>query len=68
MVGPLNFEKLDGLAAGLPLRFIQDADRMLAISQILLDVQHFMINPTNSIFEATSELRDMKHIMHIREI
>ena len=31
MVGPLNFEELDGLVAGFPLRFIQDADRMLAI-------------------------------------
>ena len=38
MVRPLDFEELDGLVAGFPLRFIQDADRMLAIGQILLDV------------------------------
>ena len=38
MVRPLDFEELDGLVAGFPFRFIQDADRMLAVSQILLDV------------------------------
>ena len=32
MVGPLDFEELDGLVAGFPFRFIQDADRMLAVS------------------------------------
>ena len=53
MVRPLDFEELDGLVACLPLRFIQDADRMLAVSQILLNIQHLMINPTDWIFEAT---------------
>ena len=65
MVRPLDFKELDGLVTGLPFRFIQDADRMLPVSSILLDVQHFMINPTDRVFEATTELRDMKHIMHI---
>ena len=68
MVGPLDFKELDGLVAGFPLRFIQDADRMLAIGQILLNVQHLMINPTDWILEATTELGDMEHIMHIREV
>ena len=68
MVRPLDFEELDGLVAGLPFCFIQDADRMLAVSQILLDVQHLMINPTDRIFEATPELGDMEHIVHIREV
>ena len=67
MVRPLDFEKLDGLFAGFPLCFIQDADRMLAIGSILLNVQHLMINPTDWILEATTELGNMKHIMHIRE-
>ena len=67
MVRPLDLEELDGLVTSLPFHFIQDADRMLTVSQILLNVQHFMINPTNRIFEATTELRDMEHIMHIRE-
>ena len=43
MVRPLDLEELDGLVMSLPFRFIQDADRMLTVSQILLDVQHFMI-------------------------
>ena len=68
MVRPLDFEELDGLVTGLPFRFIQDADMMLTVSQILLDVQHLMINPTDRIFEATTELRDMEHIVHIREV
>ena len=68
MVRPLDFEELDGLITSLPFRFIQDADRMLPVIQILLNVQHFMINPTDRVFEATTELRDMEHIMHIREI
>ena len=68
MVRPLDLEKLDGLVAGFPLRFIQDADRMLAIGQILLNVQCLMINPTDGILEATTELGNMEHIMDIREI
>ena len=41
---------------------------MLAIGQILLDVQRLMINPTDWILAATTELGDMEYIMHIREI
>ena len=67
MVRPLNFEEFDGLVAGFPFCFIQDADRMLTVIQILLNVQHLMMNPTDWILEATTELRNMEHIMHIRE-
>ena len=66
MVRPLDFEELDGLITSLPFHFIQDV--VLTVSQILLNVQLFMINPTDRIFEATTELRDMEHIIHIREI
>ena len=45
MVRPLDFEKLDGLIMIFPFLFIQDVDRMLTVSQILLNVQLFMINP-----------------------
>ena len=68
MVRPLDLEKLDGLVAGFPLRFIQDADRMLAIGQVLLNVLCLMINPTDGFLEAPAELGNMKHIMHIREV
>ena len=68
MVRPLDLEELDGFITSLPFRFIQDADRMLAVSQILLNVQLFMINPTSRIFETTPELGYMEHIMDIREI
>ena len=67
MVRPLDFEELDGLVAGLPLRFIQDADRMLTIGQIFLNIQCLMINPTDWILEAPAELGNMEHIMDIRE-
>ena len=56
MVRPLNLEELDGLISGLPFRFIKDANRMLARSKIFLDVQCFMVNPTNRILEAATKL------------
>ena len=49
-------------------KWCQDKHHLGTVSQILLDGQHFMINPTNRIFDATKELRDMEHIMHIPEI
>ena len=38
MVRPLNFEELGSLVTGLPFGFIQDTDRMLAISEIFLEI------------------------------
>src|SRR3954469_6591362 len=36
MIGPLNFEELDGLVAGSAFRLIKNAARMFLISQVLL--------------------------------
>jgi hypothetical protein len=38
MVRPLNFEELGSLVTGLPFGFIQNTDRMLAISEIFLEI------------------------------
>ena len=38
MVRPLNFEELGSLVTGLPFGFIQDANRVLAISEIFLEI------------------------------
>ena len=67
MVRPLNFEELDSLVTGLPFGFIQDTDRMLAISEIFLEIQLLMIDPMDRILKTSAKLGDMKHIMYIWE-
>ena len=67
MVRPLNLEKLGSLVTGLPFGFVQDTDRMFAISKIFLEIQLLVIDPMDRIFETPAKLRDMKHIMYIWE-
>ena len=67
MVRPLNFEELGSLVAGLPFGFVQDTDRMLAIREIFLEIQLFMIDSMDRIFKTPAKLGDMKHIMYIWE-
>ena len=67
MMRPLNFEKLGGLVTSLSFGFIQNTDRMLAISEIFLDIQLLIIDSVNRILETTAKLGYMKHIMHIWE-
>ena len=63
MMRPLNFEELGGLVPGLPFGFIQDTDRMLAISKIFLEIQLFMIDPMDRILKTPAKLGDMEYIM-----
>ena len=44
VVAPLNLEILDGAASGATLCFIQDADRLLSISVIWLEVDGLMVD------------------------
>ena len=67
MVRPLNFEELGSLVTGLSFGFIQDTDRMLAISEIFLEIQLLMIDPMDRILKTPAKLGDMKHIMYIWE-
>ena len=68
MVRPLNLEELDGLVTSFPFRFIQDANRLLAIGEIFLEIKFFMIDFTDRILEATTKLGNMEYIMHIWKV
>ena len=68
MVRSLNLEELDGLVASLSFLLIKNANRVLAIIQVILDVKFFMIDPTDRILETTSQLRDMEDIMYFRKV
>jgi hypothetical protein len=65
MMRPLNFEELDGSASSFSFSFIEDRNRILTVGEIFLKIKSGMINSMDWIFEATRELRDMKHIMNI---
>ena len=68
MIRPLNLEELDGLITSFPLCFIKDANRFLAIGEILLELKFFMIYSTDRILEATTKLGNMEYIMNIWKV
>ena len=63
MMRPLDFEELDGLTPSSSFGFVKDTNRNFSISQVLLEVESFMINTTDWILEATFELGDMEDIV-----
>src|SRR4051812_1986094 len=65
---PLKFQELDVLMMIFTLGFIKDTNRILTISQILLEIKSLAINTTDRVFETTLELRHMKDVMHLREV
>ena len=68
MVRPLNLEELDGLIMSFPFRFIKDANRLLAIGEIFLEIKLFMINFTDRILEATTKLGNMEDVMNVWKV
>src|SRR3954462_9583406 len=65
---PLNFQELDVLTTSFALGFIKDTDRILTVSQILLEIKSLVINTMDRIFEGTLELRHMKYVMNFKEV
>ena len=65
---PLDLEELDGFLTSFAFSFIKDTDRILSISEVLLEIKSLVINTTDRIFEATLELGNMEHIMNIRKV
>ena len=68
MMRPLNLEKLDVLTSGDTLWLIKDANRVLSISEVILEIKRFVVHSADGIREATPELRDVEDIMNSRKM
>ena len=68
MIRPLNFEELGCLVAGFAFRLIKNAARMFLISQVLLKLNRIMLQFSNRVLEAASELRHVEYIVDLREV
>ena len=56
MVRPLDFEELDRLLTCAAFSLVENADRMLLVGEVLLQLEHFMIHSSDWVLEATAEL------------
>jgi hypothetical protein len=56
MIRPQDLEKLDRTVPRLPFGFVKNANWMLTIGKILLQVNRLVINCTAWIFETLLEL------------
>ena len=68
MMRPLNLEKLDVLTSGDTLCLIKNANRVLSICEVILEIKRFVIHSADRIQEATPELRDVEDIMNSRKM
>ena len=64
MMRPLNLEKLDVLTSGDTLCLIKNANRVLSISEVILEIKRFVVDSVDGIREGTPELRDVEDIMN----
>jgi hypothetical protein len=65
---PLDFEELDSFVPSLPFSFIKNANWMLLIGKVFLEINRLMINCTAWIFEALLKLRHVKDSVHLGEL
>ena len=68
MMRPLNLEKLDVLTLGDMLCLIKNANRVLSICEVILEIKRFVVHSADGIREATPELRDVEDIMDSRKM
>jgi hypothetical protein len=68
MVRPLNLEKLDDLASSGTLGLVKNMNRVFSISEVILEIKHFMVHSTDRIREAMPELRNVEDIMNSGEM
>ena len=68
MMRPLNLEKLDVLTSGGTLYLIKNANRVLSICEIILEIKRFVVHSTDRIREATPELRNVEDIVDSGEV
>ena len=68
MMRPLNFEKLDVLTSSDTLYLIKNANRVLSVCEVILEIKRFVVHSADGILEATPELRDVEDIMDSRKM
>ena len=68
MLRPLNLEKLDVMTSSDMPCFIQNANGVLSISEVILEIKRFVVHYADGIREATPELGDVEDIMYSRKM
>ena len=56
VIGPLDFEELDRLLTCAAFSLVENADRMLFIREVMLQLEHLMIHCSDWVLEAAAEL------------
>ena len=51
MMRPLNFEKLDVLTSGNTLCLIKNANRVLSVCEVILEIKRFVVHSADGIRE-----------------
>ena len=64
MMRPLNLEKLDVMTSSDTLYLIKNANRVLSVCEVILEINRFVVHSADRIREATPELRDVEDIVH----
>ena len=68
MMRPLNLEKLDVLTSSDTLYLIKNANKVLSICEVILEIKRFVVHSADGIREATPESRDVEEIMNLRKM
>ena len=68
MMRQLNLEKLDVLTSGDTLCLIKNANRVLSLCEVILEIKRFVVHSADGIREAMPELRDVEDIMNSRKM
>ena len=64
----LHLEELDALIACATFSLIENANRILMVGEVFLEINRIVINSTAWIFEALLDLRHVKNIVHLGEL
>src|SRR3954466_12203380 len=64
VVTPLNFEKLNLLAASDTLCVIKNTNGVLSIRKVILEIKHFVVDFADGVLDATPELGHMEYIVY----
>ena len=68
MMRPLNLEELDVMTLGDTLCLIKNANWILSICEVILEIKRFVVHSTDRIREATPELRNVEEIVDSGEV
>src|SRR3990170_5343571 len=69
VIRPLDFQEFGHLLTSSTFSFVEDADGMLLIGKIILQLEHLMIHcSVRRFLEAFSKLRHMEDVVDMREL